>query len=391
MAFLNVVSKLLANLTNTDLYIGYKMESQTSTNSAINELDPDLESSSQKFAVVRDAISRIKGSSSIKLILQSLQDEMDDLKRENAKLSAAVEVYREWKGDARSFADVARASASGNNNSSIKPVNKPPAIVNVYPSNVDDASNSNSTKIMLTSKIKTSGVRVTGMRPKSGCGVSVLCSSENDAIKLKERINECCDLKAETPQKKRPCFTFFVPNKDEAVDLDELRETILEKNDFILGEDDGFKIVNRRDVRAGGTVVTVEVSPENYQSIKNNTSMNGSTLICLQWTSTVLREKDPTRQCFKCFGFAHVAKHCRDANQSNVGTRCTKCGDNHLPNNCPRNRPCCVNCHNMNLKAAEKKWKNWAPLDTSHQVNWRECPIYKKATFDARLMVDYGF
>lgn len=80
-------------------------------------------------------------------------------------------------------------------------------------------------------------------------------------------------------------------------------------------------------------------------------------------------------QCFKCSGFNHVAKYCKEEKLC-----CYKCGGDHQGIACQADSLTCPNCTKM----------KYAPDKSRHSARDVRCPVYKRKLIQHRSYVDYS-
>ena len=255
-----------------------------------------------KFAILREAVSRIKDSSTIKKLLRSLQDEMDELKRENAELSAANAVYREWKGSVNknpSYADATRTRLSqttlanaGGAMSPRNPIRGNHAVI-VYP-NDPTVKSSETTKQLIKVKvpqIKTSSIGIDKMKSIKNNGVIINCRNENDKNQLSQMIKENNYFKVVQPKKRNPVLSILIEpdTLDEETDI---VDNIYEKNSNLPSDEQNrIKVIHMKITRSGNTIYLLDAPPPTFQVIRQQ---NFSLFVgCVR---TIAREKSPVMQ-----------------------------------------------------------------------------------------------
>lgn len=77
--------------------------------------------------------------------------------------------------------------------------------------------------------------------------------------------------------------------------------------------------------------------------------------------------------CFKCSGFGHVAKYCRQESCC-----CHKCGGAHEAKACNEEKYKCPNCTKMKLPELE------------HSARDQQCPVYKRRLENYKSSINYN-
>ncbi|GBN08321.1 hypothetical protein AVEN_274511-1 [Araneus ventricosus] len=99
----------------------------------------------------------------------------------------------------------------------------------------------------------------------------------------------------------------------------------------------------------------------------------------LGWCRLKIREFIRPRQCFVCYRYGHMARHCIDRDK----IFCTRCGEEKpKAAECP-NEMSCSNCKRLNLRLKEE-------VDIKHDVKSRLCESYLREIDFIREKIDYG-
>lgn len=187
-------------------------------------------------------------------------------------------------------------------------------------------------------------------------------------VREKENIKEMegdVDLrekgfKVEEVRRRAPWIVVFdipIEQEEEGV-MERLRE-IAEK-----GKEDFQKICKVKVVRRFGSKknMVVEVNPEiRMKLLKEGRCRIG-------WVSCKVEDFAEAPQCFRCFGFGHMARRCREV------VHCAKCGGKgHIERDCKEEKGVCINCRSE-----------------GHLSRSKECPVYKAALKAWVKSIDYG-
>ena len=200
-------------------------------------------------------------------------------------------------------------------------------------------------------------------------------ASKEQAKALAERpkLKEA-GLRAEVVGRQRPqMFVYDIPMDRPD---DEILEAIIAQNFGQEVERDSiksqlrpvFKFSNRRAARDRNHWIC-EVSPELRKNL-----MERQRLFVDFYSCRVDDHLGITR-CFKCQGFGHVAKKCRQQDDT-----CSHCAENgHQRRECPRRQesPRCAVCRRYGK-------------DSSHDTRDNSCPALKNEITSQTLRTDYG-
>lgn len=122
-----------------------------------------------------------------------------------------------------------------------------------------------------------------------------------------------------------------------------------------------MRFIRRYGVRKN---MVMEVSPEGRLRAK----LMSEGRLRVGWVSCRMEDYAEAPQCFKCFGFGHLARWCKEE------VHCVKCGGKgHIARDCKEEDGKCVNC-----KSGE------------HTSKSKDCPVYKAVLKAWVKSIDYG-
>lgn len=199
--------------------------------------------------------------------------------------------------------------------------------------------------------------RVRQLRKK---GILMEVDSMQDIEIIKKASLETKCLKAEEPRKILPSLIIYEVEKE--YKAEDIKNDLIEKN---------FEMFDKKELESIKEKVTLKHS---FKTKSNNVNwivqLPGIYLerlidrgrIYLQWRTYRIKEYLNITRCFKCHGFGHISKVCRNPEQL-----CETCGDkNHVKKDCKKKDFQCINCTRNRRK------------ELNHSVRSIECPEYKK-------------
>lgn len=93
--------------------------------------------------------------------------------------------------------------------------------------------------------------------------------------------------------------------------------------------------------------------------------------INFDFLTVYIKEHIPLTICFKCNGFGHVAKYCKNKEC------CHKCGENHAAKDCMTMKLCCPNCSQLKYS------------DIEHSARNINCPTYQRKLQRTKARINY--
>lgn len=209
---------------------------------------------------------------------------------------------------------------------------------------------------------------------KTARGVMIEAENTEQLEKLKT-CKELSDkgLAFDKPKKRQPRLMIYDvdPPEDREVMIEDIYDQNMENTEINLETfKREFKIIHeykRKDPKDPRVALVVECTAQVRNAIRNRDR------IFIGWQSCRLKDYNPLVRCYKCQGFGHVAKYCKNK------TVCPHCADGHEQKDCGnKNRPArCANC------LMSKK-------DCNHPIGHPKCPEYIRATKIAFEKIDYG-
>lgn len=298
---------------------------------------------------------RIKG-----WIREDIRDELNELIRENAKLSCEIKMLRQervstekHKLDYVSYAEKIRKVCSDE-------------VIIVKPL-VDQQCEETKKDIKKHVDVAKLGISVNKVKKGNNGSIIIGCEKSKDKDCLKQNIEKVVGkkYKIEVPSLKKPKLKIIGIDKDDCKKDDEsLISTIVKQNEDKLGmqgKEAELRILRRiNNVKYGDMSIIVEISTSWYETIMKTERLN------INWNKCRVTDFVGVLRCYKCW--RHMAKECRKEET------CLYCAGNHESEICVKkdkmNEIKCVNCITRNKFIKEGK------LDISHRATDKCCPCY---------------
>lgn len=208
-------------------------------------------------------------------------------------------------------------------------------------------------------------------------GVILKCSDAEalDTIKndIKTRMGE--DYEIQVPKKLNPRLIIMGIAEDELKndeDDKELTQKIIRQNRMPQEDNFKFQSIHKTKIRKGRFNLIVEVDPATFRYVINKEDQ----VLHVGWNNCKIYEHFSIRRCFKCGGYNHEVKDCKEK------TACVLCAEEHTSNVCRNENKKCVNCVRVNQKLNLN-------LDVHHAAVDRECECYQKIVKSIKSKIAY--
>lgn len=213
------------------------------------------------------------------------------------------------------------------------------------------------------------GIKITSTRKLGTKGLLIRTEEKQDLNALLESPKfKDLGLSVSRPTKKMPRLALYgVPSE---MTSEEIGQSLIKLNKLEESEvNDQLKFIfkfGKRDQITTNHVI--QVSPE----LRKKLIKLGK--IFLGWSCCRVEDHIQISRCYKCNGFGHVGKFCKQTSSS-----CSHCSGDHDVKDCQKKNeaPCCVNC---------KRFK----LQHEHAASDRNCPSYLNALSGLINKTEYG-
>jgi hypothetical protein len=213
-------------------------------------------------------------------------------------------------------------------------------------------------------------IQVRNARKISKGGIAIECNTSEECEEaLKLISNKSEDLIATKPAKKTPKIVIYgVPeNMCETEIIDEIIDNNIDIKNYLesingenIEQEINIKFKFRQKQRSYLNNWVLEVSPNLHKIIANKRS------ILIGWKSCSFANYISIIRCYKCNGFSHIAKDCRQETES-----CGHCGKTHKTKECDQSHDqFCTNCDKHNKSSKTRSLNHFA---TNHSSYSNKC------------------
>jgi len=292
-----------------------------------------------------------------------LQTQVDRHFNATQALSQQIEEIKQMIGN-KSYSTAVKTSLSSKEDS------QPKNLIIIKPK--DNNKKSFETEKMAKSIVNKNNcnIRVKNARKISKGGITIECQTSEECEQVIKLISDKSeDLTAAKPAKRAPKIVIYgVPEEmsekeiiDEIVDnnndikdyLDSINSDNIEQEISVK-----FKFRQRRKNYFNNWVL--QVSPNLHKVLMNKRS------ILIGWKSCSFANYISIIRCYKCNGFSHIAKDCKQQFES-----CGHCGQSHKTKECDQlHNLFCNNCDKHNKSSKTTIFK---PFATNHSSYSNQC------------------
>lgn len=222
------------------------------------------------------------------------------------------------------------------------------------------------------------GVGVSQFREAAKGQVIIKPTDANGRARLEEEIKTKLADKYEVKvaKMKTPNVKLIGINKEDDAEDKILEAHITEQNRLNNGRE-GFKLKLSRRIYSKKyprkMTVVLDVDPVTYQELRKKEK------ISIGWSMVKVEDYVSLVRCYKCLGFGHFARECKN-NQA-----CYKCALEHKGEDCniPEDKYQCINCK----KAVEKLNIN---IGHNHSAYSKECACYLRILRNQQSKINYA-
>lgn len=204
-------------------------------------------------------------------------------------------------------------------------------------------------------------------------GVAVHCEDDRSLNALKESLNGKLSSKYQIKEAIKYNPRLLINNvRLEGLDTPkQIVDNIIALNNIPEEDASEIKLVTKL-VKNQYTNIVIEVSP----ILRKVLLQKGSVFV--GWKKSVISDYIRVVRCYKCCGFGHYSKDCKELNSS-----CSKCSGTHCFKDCKSESNQCVNCTKQN-----KFYKKNFPID--HASGDPACPSLLAYTFNIKSKINYA-
>lgn len=220
--------------------------------------------------------------------------------------------------------------------------------------------NSEQTEKEVKEKIKPSSLnlQVRGFSKRNDGAVAIRCQNENERVVLSDEIKEKMGnhYDVQIPKMRRP--KVLISGLSEDLDKQRIVEAIKKQNNIDCNYLECIKVYKSfKNPRVYNALI--ETDGVGLEQILTKNKIN------IEWDRCPVYESCNVMRCYKCWGFNHSSKNCKETNQI-----CAKCSESgHSYKDCKSNLTKCINC----VKAKERL--NLVDIDVNHDCRGMDCQI----------------
>lgn len=211
-------------------------------------------------------------------------------------------------------------------------------------------------------KVSYKEVKANGIRKMRDGSIAINCNSQAESIKIKEIVQNKIGDKyvVEIPAPIKPRLKIL--SIDQEMSHEEMIEDLKFKNYALSEAEIVVKTTIKRNNKNKNKVcydAIIEVEEDIYNVLLM------MKVVVLGWHRYRVVENISMTRCYKCCGFGHMAKDCKNKQA------CSKCGEDHKHSECKSSELKCINCCVL-------KEKLKIDLDVKHSAYDKNCQIFKK-------------
>lgn len=209
-------------------------------------------------------------------------------------------------------------------------------------------------------------------------GIILKCTNSEALNTVKNNIKTKMgeEYEIQVPKKLNPRIIVTGIDEEELqneAEVKELSKKIIKQNRIPQGVNFRFEGIRKTKTRKGRFNLIVDVDPGTF-----NYLMNRDQILYIGWNNCNIYEYFSVRRCFKCGGYNHEAKDCKEK------ITCVLCAGEHTSDICRSGNKKCVNC---TICANQKLNLN---LDVQHAAIDRKCECYLRIVESIKKKTAYN-
>ncbi|RYX86063.1 hypothetical protein EON73_02690 [bacterium] len=226
----------------------------------------------------------------------------------------------------------------------------------------------------ITSNVDTAAINVCGTRNVKDGGIVLRCVNATDTMKVQQIVTEKMgeDYEVILPKIKKPRLR--ITNIPSELQKESIINELKKSNDTIKDmEMNLITVINRKATsrQTASNDIVVEINGAAYTKLMN------LKVLKLPWRECRIFEHVYMKRCYKCLGFSHIAKDCKNEQ------KCSKCAGPHKFSECKSKKLSCANCRHANESLKNK-------MSTNHHAWSKDCTVYKRRIESLVNKIEYN-
>lgn len=215
-------------------------------------------------------------------------------------------------------------------------------------------------------------IKINGIKENKNGTVIISCEGEEDATtleaKIKEKLVTNYEIRKSLLRDPRIKIVGIIENYNE----EDLEKEIKQHNSFLK---DNIKILHiKRNNNRNNSTAYAEINPSSYEELMHYGRLR------TEWQYCRVFEDFNVNRCYKCNGYNHVAKNCKN---EIICSKCARTG--HTDKECENEHDQrCINC----IKENKNYKKSYETNHTAYDHN--KCETYKKLIDRVKKITKYG-
>lgn len=211
----------------------------------------------------------------------------------------------------------------------------------------------------IQSNVDSAKIPFSAIEKMKGGAVIIHCNDKNGSDELTSAIGHKLGEKYSTEEMapKRPKIR--ITGVDSSIDQSLIGEQLMKQSDCLADGDLKILKITADRTNANRLTIITELNQVSFMETMKVKKVN------IQWERCNVVEHYSVLRCYKCWGFGHMKKECKN------DIACGKCGGSHETVTCRVNDMKCINC-----TMAKEKFN--VDLETNHHAWSKKCQILER-------------